>query len=133
MCLDIVDKKINRSICTGVGYKVYTKSRNRLFPVCFNNGVELPRHRWLRENKFAPYKGGTIYSAGPNHYKRGWHIFTTRRDAREWAIGLMGPYKHECECVLRVEYRSVLVTGIQNGHDVIVAKWIRIGGSGKIK
>lgn len=128
MCLEIVDRKIRKEICTGVGWKTFVKKDGKLFGEYENWIKERPEHKWLDEEKFRKDKGRSEIHVSclveNEYYHTGWHIFPTRKEFySELHRGI----------IKRVGYKHVFSTGKQNNRDVIVARWIRIGGKKRIK
>jgi len=118
MCLETVDPQINKKICKGFGWKVFSLLNGEIYGDCAGSNKVRPRHKWLNEAKFNYRSNKKIKSGSGKLYPRGWHIFTTKEAARKWNCGYG---------VLKVKYRIVLATGQQGPFNVIIAKWIRIG------
>jgi len=128
MCLEKVDKEIDRKICKGYGWKVFIKGINGEVLGDWRGNIEKPRPRgkWLNEKNFTK-KNAFKFIRTHGKYPRGWHIFATREMARQWKNSSGG-------FIEKVEYRDVLATGWQieiEHYRIIVARYIRIGGGGK--
>jgi hypothetical protein len=89
---------------TGVGYKVFGISKGQLTSE-FYGGVR-PARKWLKAD------GGNF------SYGAGFHIFTSRKSAVEWALIHL--------TIRRVKYRGAFLVGKQGSFNCVVAKEIYI-------
>jgi len=121
MCLDTIDKYVKFE---GEGWKVFLKSKRGLYSdIFFEEGATpYPINKWIKEKDFRPrHKRGknTIKISRYKEYDCGFHIFSTREQARDCP--------REESVIRKVKFRNVVCTGDQYQYGpVIVAKEILI-------
>lgn len=130
MCLEYIgDFKIK----TNIGYKVFIEKGNngKLYGDYRNRGDIRPINRWLNEYDFRDHKWvAVIKTCNDRSYNVGWHIFLTKKDAKQWASGSNKPGKVKCS-IRKVKFKDIVAIGYQRtcGFDsfkVVVAKQMLI-------
>ena len=112
MCLHVLDKE--RKHYSGIGYKVATVSSDGIIqPAVFmRTGLKFEVGKMQEDTLEGVIELGRRHVRGKllpqKFYPTGFHIFTSKKDARAWAQGR--PYFH----VYKVKYSKVVATGQQN-------------------
>ena len=127
MCLSYVDKHVNTRICGPYGWKLFSSHHGKLRSVYKGLQKCLRQHVWINEKFYREQMHqDTLHTEmDQDPYPTGWHIYPYQGPA------LLN--KYEDRVMRRVEYREVLATGRFMVADVIVARFIRIGGPRKRK
>ena len=121
MCLKKLEDfnvQLNK-VGVGTGYKVFNGKEGRLYGEYARPGKERRVGVWLKEENFRAQRIDTGLERDGVKYKRGWHIFLTRKDAVAWSV----IHQH----VRKVKFKGIVAMGrTENNRAVIVAKEIFI-------
>ncbi len=117
MCLDIVSDNKHLPDAIGTGWKVFVLNGGRLVSWMGRWDDPYEINRWYEAYAFA--------SSDILRYYRGFHIFTTLRDAKNWDRAVSA----KC-AICKIRWRHRLARGTQDFHNqnysCIVAKEILI-------
>ena len=135
MCLDCVDLQLNEQILGRYGWKVFIPDHGKLYCAMRGSSAYLRKHQWLNEKYHRENEEQhTLQTAlCEESYPTGWHVYADKRPAIAAKNNSIANYNIANYVARRVEYKQVLVTGMQDGEHVIVARFIRIGGPRKKK
>jgi hypothetical protein len=113
MCMSSVDeiyKPPSREWTTAWKAFLHGRTGDLLFPCNYYRGSRsVPRGKWITASN-----GSIRDGYGQVFYPTGFHVFTTRQDARGFLGGTRG--------ILRVKIRNVVARGSQDGLKVLVAR-----------
>lgn len=124
MCLD----KLAKFPPCKTGYKVYYKCWDGdLFSECrtpANHKPILRNGELMHEYDYRPLYGKDVLDAtkSSDTYRTGFHVFHTLYAARRWHAG------YHRAVIARVEVVTPIVTGLQDGFRITVAKKVRVLG-----
>lgn len=105
MCLDSVTKKYNNDKSTGYGWKVVITDNKKFNFYSFPFYKDQLFNRWLnREGNPRAISLGNY-----NTYENGFHVFKTRKDARNYRQGL----HFSLTKVVKVKYKEIICEGKQ--------------------
>jgi hypothetical protein len=122
MCLSIIIK--SRQNLEGFGYKVFYRDySDQLWGDCFGQQKPRCRGKWLDEKQFRDTDNNLIIADSDRNYKKGWHIFATKRGALDW-----NDLSDTCNSkpIIRVKYRRGHTVGLQGSFKVIIARYMKI-------
>ena len=103
----------------GTGYKVFRQMDGKLYGEYARPQKERRVGVWLKEENFRPQRIDTGLERSKKRYKRGWHIFLTRKAAGNW--------RSEGEHIRKIKFKGIVTMGrVSNNSRVIVAKEIFI-------
>lgn len=125
MCLSVVDAETTKKT-QGFGYKVIERhflfsAKKPTYTFLFKslNGTNVIRFRkWLMAEDCTFNKG--ITADDGKLYLTGFHVYKNKKDALKDVYGL-----RHCRRVVRVQYRKVKASGLQEGRPVVVADEIK--------
>jgi hypothetical protein len=121
MCLETITQR--KDIRDGYGYKIFKLHKRKLYSECRKKDIIRRCGVWLEAEESPKY----ISSMLEGRYKSGFHILTSRAAARIWRTG--ADWNENNKYVIRkVKYRKATVIGMQEHHQCIVAKEIKIEG-----
>jgi hypothetical protein len=133
MCLTTISKKPLEKK-SGVGWKVFRLNRNGTLR-CVYRGARMSCPEWLWLNE-ADYRGigddgkAIIFLLSGGRYRTGFHILKTENGAYRYRCQLSKDASWITYVVRKVQYRTAVAHGTQNGVSCIVAKEIKILGEG---
>ncbi len=122
MCLDTITSRKPKP--TGVGYVLREINRKgKLISIYFGTHIPQQRNRWLQSETFSKYNNTTILAENDQRYPKGFHIFATLQEAKDYSPGFL-KYRR----IFKVQYRQAHTLGTQCMHtsttNIIVAKEI---------
>ncbi len=113
MCLNRVTDNVHSPDASGTGWKMFDLDSHGRLVSWYLSGEPYCINQW--------YEAYSFVAGETKEYWPGFHIFTTRRDAKKWTLG---------SAIRKIRWRHQLATGIQdcaNGSvPCIVAKEILI-------
>ena len=87
----------------GTGYKVFRRFEGKLFGEYARTDKERRPDIWLKEENFRPRRSDDGLDRIGRMYKRGWHIFLTRKAAKNW--------RSEGQHIRKIKFKGIVTTG----------------------
>uniref|UniRef100_A0A6M3XPJ8 Uncharacterized protein n=1 Tax=viral metagenome TaxID=1070528 RepID=A0A6M3XPJ8_9ZZZZ len=111
MCLSTIDKKTKN---WKVGYKVFDKYKNKLYPLYYNTSRPFKVNEWIKNPLKITIYLFKVSDTFFERYETGFHFYRYKEDAEKFI--------YSNRVVRKVKVRKLTATGTQDGYKVGVAQ-----------
>lgn len=109
------EKKYKKLVKRGFGWKFFNRNpAGQLCGAYYGAGKSMPVNRWLKSQDYeSATKGLPIQMLSGSGYTPGFHVYLTRKDAREEATRVRNMTYEPC-IVKKVKFQDVVAQGYQH-------------------